>query len=558
LNVFLARRIGRQAPRAPQSLVFAACTVFAICALPIIALLIVALTPQTELWAHILTYVLPYAVRDTLLLVLGVAVLTSVIGVTLAALVSLTEFPGRKFIAAAAILPLAFPTYLYAFVSVELLDAAGPVQSAMRAWFGPWAGLPEIRSIGGAILIFSLVLFPYVYLPLALAFAAQTSSYRNAARVLGCSPLSAFFRVQLPAVRATFIAGLALALMETLADFGASEYLGVRTFAYTTYTTWITRGSLAGAAQIALILIAVVAALAALEAHSRTQVSRQMKSSKSNPAPRTELRGTARFAASAFGVTIVMLAFALPAGFLCFTALASSASAAAFGDLSPVLMTTCLLAAAGASIIVLCAGAIALLQRWQRDGHVQHAANVSTLGYAVPGVVMALGVVYASGAIDNGVDRLMRDSFGISTGLLIGGTPAILLIAYLVRFLAVGHGPIHARMQQISPSLDYAARTLGRKPFEAAREALLPQMRTTLTAAWLLLAVDIMKELPMTLLLRPLGIDTLATTLYGFASSGQFEDGSVEALAILICGLIGVLVLQRLMRLGGEVMAANN
>ncbi len=521
-----------------------------LCAIPVASLLIVAFKPEAELWSRILTYVLPYAARDTFLLLLGVGICATVIGVALAALVSLTEFPGRKFITAAAILPLAFPVYLLAYVYVELLDAAGPVQQTLRGALGPGIWLPEIRSVWGAIAIFSLVLYPYVYLPLVLAFGTQTASYRNAARVLGCSPMEAFFRVQLPAARPTLIAGLALALMESLADFGASEYLGVRTFAYTTYTTWITRGSIAGAAQIALVLILVVAALAAMEAQSRRAASRHLKTAKGNPAPRTALRGVRAVAASAFGFGVVLIAFAIPAVFLCASAFKSSATAAAFDELPRVLATTGLLAAAGASFIVCCGMIVALVQRWERHGVIWHAAGLSALGYAIPGVVLALGLIYASGAIDNGLDRAMRSAFGISTGLLIGGTPAILMLAYLSRFMAVGHGPIHARLQLISINIDHAARTLGRKPLAAAREALLPQLWPTLAAAWLLLAVDIMKELPMTLLLRPIGIDTLATTLYGHASTGQFEDGSVEALAILCCGLAGVLVLQRLMRLG--------
>jgi iron(III) transport system permease protein len=521
-----------------------------LCAIPVASLILVALKPEADLWSRILTYVLPYAARDTFLLVFGVGMCTAIIGVALAALVSLTDFPGRKLIAAAAILPLAFPIYLHAYVYVELLDAAGPVQQALRNAWGPGIWFPEIRSIGGAIAIFSLVLYPYVYLPLVLAFGSQTGSYRNAARVLGCSPMEAFFRVQLPAARPALAAGLALALMESLADFGASEYLGVRTFAYMTYTTWITRGSLAGAAQIALILILVVAALAAMEAQSRRAASRHLRVAKGNPAPRTPLFGAKAAAASVFSFGIVLIAFAIPAIFLCASAFRSSATATAFNELPHALWMTFWLAAAAASLIVVCAAVVALVQRWERHGFLWHAAGLSTLGYAIPGVVLALGLIYASGTIDNGIDRAMRSMFGVSTGLLIGGTPIILMLAYLSRFMAVGHGPVHARLQQISIHVDHAARTLGRKPMAAAREVLLPQLWVALAAAWLLLAVDIMKELPMTLLLRPIGIDTLATTLYGHASAGQFEDGSAEALAILCCGLAGVLVLQRLMRAG--------
>lgn len=512
------------------------------------ALLAVALDPQTELWQHLLRYVLPYAARDSFLLVAGVTICTGLLGTALAALVSFTSFKGRKILAAAAILPLAFPIYLHAYVYVELLDAAGPVQSALRELFGPGIYLPEVRSIWGAILIFSLVLYPYVYLPLTIAFSTQSSNYRDAARTLGCSPLGAFLRVQLPAARPALVAGLSLALMETLADFGASEYLGVRTFAYTIYSTWISRGSLAGAAQIAIVLIGIVALLIVAEAYSRRASLHHMRSSRSGLAARTKLGPRRSLAAIAFFIGVLSLAFFIPAGFLLYTALGSLAWPSP--DFLAMFVTSGLLASVSAGIIVLLALAVALLQRWERRNSLWYTANAATIGYAMPGVVLALGALFAYGAIDNGLDAVFRAILGWGPGLLITGTPLILLLAYLSRFFAVGHGPIHSRLQQIPTNHDHVARTLGRPLGGVTREVLLPQLQQTLAAAFLLLAVDITKELPMTLLLRPIGIETLATSIYGHASRGQFEDGAFEALAILLCGVVAVLAMQRLIRQG--------
>jgi iron(III) transport system permease protein len=219
-------------------------------------------------------------------------------------------------------------------------------------------------------------------------------------------------------------------------------------------------------------------------------------------------------------------------------------------DLSVTLLTTSTLAVAGASLIATCALAVALMQRWERGSPAWYVGQLGSVGYAIPGVVLALGVLFATGIIDNAIDTVARSSVGISTGLVIGGTPLILLMAYLSRFMAVGHAPIHAHLQLVSTSLDHVARTLGKSPGAVTRDILVPQLLPTFAAAWLLLAVDITKELPMTLLLRPIGIDTLATSLYGHAARGQFEDGSLEALAILLCGIAAVLALQRLIQKG--------
>jgi iron(III) transport system permease protein len=513
-----------------------------LCIVPMLSLLIVALHGGAELWPHLLRFVLPYALRDTLLLAAGVALVAGAIGTALASLVSFTEFPGRRLVSVLAILPLAFPIYLHAFVYVELLDSAGPVQQALQGI----AALPEIRSLGGAIAIFSLVLYPYVYITLRLAFAGQQGGLGEVARTLGCTPRQAFWRVQLPAVRPAFAAGISLALMEALADFGASEYLGVRTIAYTVYSTWTTRGSLPAAAQLALLLVAAVATLAVIEHTARKRAAFSQKSNRATPSRRIVLEGTKAAAAALFAWGILALAFFVPAIVLAWTAAGTLSAVRLFQDFLYPLAATLSLALAAAVFICLLAAAAGYYQRWHAHSLMARLLNLCGMGYAIPGVVLALGALFAYTTFDNVFDGVSRSLTGYSSGLVVSGSALILILAYAARFFAVGFGPVSARFHQISRSQDQVALTLGQGRASVNRWILLPQITATLAAAWLLLLVDIVKELPITLLLRPIGIETLATSLYGHASRGQFEDGSLAALAILGSGVAAVAILQQL------------
>ncbi|NJM29066.1 MAG: iron ABC transporter permease [Rhizobiales bacterium] len=513
-----------------------------LCIVPMLSLLTVALRGDAELWPHLLRFVLPYALRDTLLLAAGVVIVAGAIGTALASLVSFTEFPGRRYVSALALLPLAFPIYLHAFVYVELLDSAGPVQQALR----DVVRLPEIRSLAGAIAIFSLVLYPYVYVTLRLAFAGQHSGLGEVARTLGCTPWQAFRRVQLPAARPAFAAGISLALMEALADFGASEYLGVRTIAYSVYSTWVTRGSLPAAAQIALLLVAAVATLAFIEHVARRRAAFSQKSNRVTPSRRIALNGTKAAAAALFVWGILALAFFVPAVFLAWTAAGTLSTVRLLEDFLYPLATTLALAVAAAAFIAVLATGAGYYQRWHHRSFMARLLNLCGMGYAIPGVVLALGALFAYTTFDNLLDRISRSVTGYSTGLVLSGTALVLIFAYAARFFAVGFGPVSARFHQINRSQDQVALTLGQGPPSINRWVLLPQITATLAAAWLLLLVDIVKELPITLLLRPIGIETLATSLYGHASRGQFEDGSLAALAILGSGVAAVAILQQL------------
>jgi iron(III) transport system permease protein len=526
----------------------------ALCLLPILSLFVVASEPQPEWWTHLIRFVLPHATRDTLLLLVGVSTVAGGIGVVLAALVSLTDFPGRRLIKGLAILPLAFPIYLHAFIYVEILDASGKLQLLIRHLLGAEMPALEVRSMWGAISIFSLVLYPYVYLPLVIAFSAQSTDYRDVARTLGCSPWGAFWRVQLPGVRPAFVAGLSLALMEALADFGASEYLSVRTYAYMIYSTWITRGSLAAAAQLALVLVAIVGVLVVVENYSRRASSHVMRSGRTRRSARIRLGGPLAILASLFSFVVVGLAFVVPAGFLIQAALLRPSANGLSSEFFTLLARTTTLAVTSAVLIAMLATVLGLLPRWDRRRALGLLVQLSTIGYAVPGVVLALGALFAYTSIDHGLDAVARRLIGSSAGLLISGTPVILFLAYLSRFMAVGHGPISSRLLQLSTAQDDVARTLGRSLPAVFGRILLPQLSPALAAAVLLLAVDIMKELPMTLLLRPIGVETLATSLYGDAARGQFEDGSTEALAILAVGVAAVLIIQKLVRQRAPLM----
>jgi iron(III) transport system permease protein len=512
-----------------------------LCLVPMLSLLVVALRGGAELWPHLLHFVLPYALRDTLLLAAGVVIVAGAIGVALASLVSFTAFPGRRYVATLALLPLAFPIYLHAFVYVELLDSAGPVQQALRGT----VQLPEIRSLAGAIAVFSLVLYPYVYVTLRLAFAGQHSGLGEVARTLGCTPWQAFRRVQLPAVRPAFVAGISLALMEALADFGASEYLGVRTIAYSVYSTWTVRGSLPAAAQLALLLVAAVAILAIIEQAARQRAAFLQKG-RASPLRLIALHGGKAFAAAFFAWGILVLAFVVPAVFLLWTAAGTLTAIRLFEDFLSPLLTTLALALSAAAFITALAACAGYYRRWHARTPMARLLNLCGMGYAIPGVVLALGALFAYTAFDNLLDGFSRSLTGFSTGLVLSGTALVLILAYAARFFAVGFGPVSARFHQINRSQDQAALTLGHGPASVNRWVLLPQITATLAAAWLLLLVDIVKELPITLLLRPIGIDTLATSLYGHASRGQFEDGSLAALAILGSGVAAVAILQRL------------
>ncbi|HEX8663745.1 MAG TPA: iron ABC transporter permease, partial [Beijerinckiaceae bacterium] len=516
---------------------------------PLASLVIIALGGgDAGLW-RLARSVLPVAFFETALLLGGVAVLCGTIGVATAWLVTAHRFPGRDILAWLLPLPLAVPTYITAYVYVEVFDAAGPVQAALRAAMG-WRSradywFPEIRSLPGCILVMSVVLYPYVYAAARAMFATQSASMVEVARTLGAGRLELFRTVALPLARPALAIGLSLALLEALNDIGAAEYLGVRTLTVSVYTTWLNRGSLAGAAEIACFMLAIVIALIWLEWRGR----RDRRYTASTRRPRTTqpvplTRGAGIAAAVACAVP-VLLGFVLPAGFLLKETLRRGLPAQLDAAFAEHLVTTVALALAATLAALALAVVVVTASRLARRAATDAMTFAAGLGYAVPGTVLALGLLAPLIAIDNLLDALWRVFTGERLGLLLMGSGAAIVIAYTVRFLPIATGSLAAGLSRVSGSVEEAARSLGAKPRELVLRIQLPLIRPALASAALLVFVDCLKELPATLLLRPLNVETLSTLVYGHASRGSFEDGALAALVIVLVGVFPVIRLTR-------------
>ncbi|NJM35285.1 MAG: iron ABC transporter permease [Rhodomicrobium sp.] len=520
-------------------------------ALPVITIAILSFAPAPGVWPHLISTTLPYSLKETLLLMAGVAALTAVTGAGTAWLVTMYRFPGRGAFDWLLILPLALPTYITAYCYADFLDYTGPVQGLVRAAFGftsyrdYW--FPEIRSLGGAIFVLSAVLYPYVYLTARASFALQSIHVLEVARTLGRTGTGALFAVALPMARPALAAGVSLALMECLNDIGAVEYLGVRTLTLSVYAAWIQRSSLAGAAQLALVMLIFVFALLALERYGRRQL-RYAPGRADRPAP-PENRlppWKAAFAVLACAASLT-IGFLIPTGILIRSAIVHGAEYG-FSGYASAAANSLLLAVSAAAITVVLALVIGAALRLSRGSLVPYAARISALGYAIPGTIVALGLIIPLAAFDNLLSDFAKTHFGTPTGLLLSGSVFILLLAYTVRFMAVALGSIESGWQRLSPNLDAAARTLGASPFAMLTSVHLPLLRPAIGAAALLVFVDTMKELPATLLLRPFNFETLATHIYTFASQEQFERSALAALTVVGVGLIPLLLLHRALK----------
>nr|WP_249206366.1 iron ABC transporter permease [Burkholderia multivorans] len=527
---------------------FAALAIAAAVAAPLAALVAAAFDADLAHWRHLAAFVLPQALANTLLLLAGVGAIVSIVGTGCAWLVTAYDFPGRRTLAWALLLPLAVPTYIVAFAYLDLLHPIGPVQSAVRWLLGfdspRQFRLPDLRSLPGAVFVLGFVLYPYVYLSTRAMFVTQSASLLEAARTLGAGRVATFWRVVMPLARPAIAVGVSLALLETLNDIGASEFLGVQTLTVSVYTTWITRSDLAGAAQIALAMLAVVVAMIALERYGRRR-QRYAHGRRMRPLAPRRLTGAAGCTAAVLGWLPVLLGFGAPAAYL---AVETAKRLHQVGGVSAQLLgglaNTLTIAAAATVATLACGLIVAWAARAQRDsmraGVARVGARIASLGYAVPGTVLAIGLLTPLGAVDRLAGTLLgRD------GLWLIGSAAALVIAYTVRFLAIAAGNVEAGLARIPPSLEQAARSLGETAAGALRRVHLPLLRPALTTSALLVFVDAMKELPATLLLRPLNFDTLATWLYAEAARGTYEDGAVAALAIVLAGLVPVILLAR-------------
>ncbi len=526
--------------------------VAAIVLAPIAALFAIAAQGSGDLWSHLLAYVLPQAVHDTALLLLGVGIVTVVVGVGTAWLVTTCHFPGRGFFDWALLLPLAVPTYIVAFAYLDILHPLGPIQMALRALLaiddprGLW--LPDVRSLPGCILLLGFVLYPYVYLAARATFLMQSAPALEAARTLGAGRLSTFLRVALPLARPAIAVGATLALLEALNDIGASEFLGVRTFTVSIYATWVSRSSLPGAAQIALVMLAAVLALVLLERWGRRHRQFSGSSRRAHPPALAELSGLASIGALAACGAPVLIGFVLPTAHLVHEAWTRIGFIGLSSNIVVEARNSVLFATAATAVALALGLVLAHAARLDRSGLADAAARVGSLGYAIPGTVLAVGLLVPLATFDNALDAAARQVFGFGTGLLISGSGAALVLAYVIRFLAISAGGVEAGYAKIPASLDMAARSLGESTRGTMLRVHLPLLKPSLGAAAILVFVDCMKELPATLLLRPFGFETLATHIYAEAARGTYEDGAVAALMIVLVGLGPVVLLARMSR----------
>nr|WP_232463205.1 iron ABC transporter permease [Burkholderia ubonensis] len=526
----------------------AALAIAAAVAAPLATLVGAAFDADLAHWRHLVEFVLPQALANTLLLLAGVGAIVTLVGTGCAWLVTAYDFPGRRALTWALLLPLAVPTYIVAFAYLDLLHPIGPMQGAIRWLLGfdspRQFRLPDLRSLPGAIFVLGFVLYPYVYLSTRAMFVTQSASLLEAARTLGAGRIATFWRVVVPLARPAIAVGVSLALLETLNDIGASEFLGVQTLTVSVYTTWITRSDLAGAAQIALAMLAIVVGMIVLERYGRRR-QRYAHGRRMRPLAPRRLSGPAAWGAAALGWLPVLLGFGAPAAYL---AVETGKRLHLVGGVSAQLLTglanTLTIALAATAATLACGLVVAWAARAQRDsagtGPARVGARIASLGYAVPGTVLAIGLLLPLAAADRAIGAALgRD------GLILMGSAAALVIAYTVRFLAISAGSIEAGLARIPPSLEQAARSLGETAGGTLRRVHLPLLRPALTTSALLVFVDAMKELPATLLLRPLNFDTLATWLYAEAARGTYEEGAVAALAIVLAGLVPVILLAR-------------
>ena len=509
-------------------------------AAPVISIIALAMQPAPDVWRHLIDYVLPATMLDTALLLGGVGALSLSIGTGTAWAVSLHEFRGRQLLIWLMPLPLAIPTYLAAYVYVDLFEPLGLVHRAFAVWFPASdvvRALPNLRSLPGAIIVIALVLYPYVYLSARTMFQFQSAEFTEAARTLGASRWTTFRRISLPMARPALAVGVALVSLETLNDIGASEYLGVRTLTVSIFTTWLNRGSLAGAAQLSCFMLAIVAGLIAIERYGRRNVTTEFSAESprlTQPTLLTGIRGACTFAACLLPVA---LGFFVPLAFLAH----QSFKRGLLANFDTTLWRDAFNSVAFATLATLAAlllgFATILAWRWQPNPLRFVAMNIAQLGYTLPGLVLALGLLTPLLAIDNGMAALAGWLGRSAPGLIVIGSGAAVVIAYVIRFLAVPTGFIKAGFERIPRDYDDSARAAGARQSTTMRLIHLPLLRPAMLGAVIVVFVDCLKELPATLLLRPMNVETLATSIYQYASRGSFEEGALAALLIVAASI---------------------
>lgn len=500
---------------------------------------------EPQLWSHLSSTVLPDYLWNSVLLAVASGLLALMLGGALAWLVHFYQFPGRTLFNLLLILPLAFPAYIIAYSYTALLDFSGPVQSSLRQLTGLGFGeywFPQVRSVTGAICMFTLVLYPYVYLLTRASLAGQSPRWQEAAQTLGVSRRRYVWSVLLPLTRPALFGGMALVMMEVFADYGTVQYFGIPTLTTGIFRIWFGMNDRSGAAQLASLLCTLALCLMLLELYSRRQLRFYHTGQAGQRQEAKKLRGFRAWAATAAVLLVLWFAFFWPVLALLVWSLETPQAWLSL-DYLQLLSNSISLAAASTVLLLGVAMTLVYGLRQRLPAWQQLLIRLSSLGYAVPGTVIAIGVMWPLSALDNSIDVLMEQYFGIRTGLLLSGTVVALLLAYLVRFLAVAMQALESGFSQIKPSMDQAAASLGCSRVQVMYRLHLPVLKTSLWTAALLVFVDVLKELPATLLLRPFNFDTLAVRTFELASDEQLSAAAVPALTIVLAGLLPVILL---------------
>ncbi|MGB2288993.1 MAG: ABC transporter permease [Candidatus Puniceispirillaceae bacterium] len=525
---------------------WSAATVILCCFLlgPVAALLLAAFGDGGGLWGHLVDTVLATYVTNTLLLMGGVGSVAMVFGVSSAWVISRYDFAGRDMLEWMLLLPAAIPAYIIAYCYTDFFEYAGPVQSALRAAFG-WQSprdyfFPEIRSVGGAVLVMASVLYPYIYMVTRIAFRLTPASLFEIALVHNKSQ---FWHVGLPLARPAIVAGLALVMMEVVSDFGTVEYFAVQTITLGIFNVWLGMNNLVAAAQISSVGFLFILGLLGLELYARSRqqyVSTSRAQNSLAPLP-TSTGG----ACVCWALCLIPLSFGffIPLGVLLRFVLRGDVMAD-FLAIQPVVVNTMLVAIAAAFFIMLIASVIVLTAAFRAGPKLRKLALMSSTGYAFPGTILAIGVLVYAGYIDH---LLRLISGGWISSFLIASM-GLLMLAYLVRFQAVGYGAMLSGVRRLPENLMSASRVLGHGYGASLRQIILPLLKSSFLAGLMLVFVDIMKELPMTLLLRPFDFETLATHTYQFAKDEMLEQAALPALMIVVTGLIPVILMSAMLR----------
>jgi iron(III) transport system permease protein len=514
-------------------------------ATPMVVVVSSLATPSVDIWAHLWRTYFLELICNTVALIAGVGLGVLALGIGLAWLVTMCRFPGRRLYEWLLILPMAIPAYVMGFVFLALFDYTGPVQSGWRAMFGPKMWFPDFASYGGVVLVMTMVLYPYVYLLTRTAFLEQSAGTVEAARALGISELAVFWKVMVPLARPSIVAGLALALMEALADFGTVGIYGYSTFTVAIYRVWFGLFNRQAATELASVLLCFTFGLLILERLMRGRARFSQTEGSVRPVSPRSLTGWRAWAASGLCGLIVTGAFLLPVAQLLYWTMTSLGGPEYDARYATFLANTVMLAAVAAIVVVVAAVILAYGLRLGRSPIVTLFARLASMGYALPGSVIAVGVLIPMSFIDHTLDAFLRRTVGISSGLLLTGSMAGLVFAYLVRFLAIGSQTVEASLVKITPAMDMAARSLGTSPGGILRRVHLPLIRGGLGCAAILVFVDVMKEMPATLLLRPFGYDTLAVRIWQLTSESFWEAAALPALTIVAGGILPVLTLMR-------------